>query len=691
MSGQSVLDVKFQDLMPKDFKVVLNKTLDDVVKELKVAVGDALGISGKMTDLGVISTRDGAIGGVRFGVDDARFGDVQQVIKKKLGSLAERAGVAHLGVAHRNSRMNALLDKTVQIYDDDPIGMQALEDYIKQVNGRIIQTYHNKAGYTTVRAQMPNAHFRGSPLSVSQSFSQFGAISADTHAELAVKRMAAEQEAARQLAAQKAYEQQQREENKAYYNQLKNRYGVDEYGNPKVNFSAIAGEEGFLEEETVKEKAAELATRKPDLGVLSGDADERYFQSQEERRKKLGIVSEETAAERSEAKSFLTSTKMSLAALVVVTKQILTAVLKLLDKELQQSYTAQAMNMNIDDLASLEKGVEAMTGRTGIATAAARGVFGAFGPTQVNSEAAKAVALASGTEALNDVINNMVLGGRVTTDALKAILEGAYANYAKGVNIYGEGIVGRDRARADIAAELKSLGMDEMFLAYARYQDTAGKYGSGDFDSFLRYRRIYGADKGAAAGQMKTAATTYADVKAANAVNNVVDFGPGDAEVVGNPEEDLTVRLLRGLGKYAANDRTGNINRAFNALSNRSIPDNLDEVSKILRTRLRSLDSDTSPQAAQEREMLPILLKLLDDYEKSTILGALSPESIAAGTSMAALGGGTNYFDYSSVTNTAPPAAQGNGTFNIRITTDKSDVVFPGVPLNEDNYVTVWG
>ena len=624
MEDQSVIDIKFKDVLARDLKDVIGKTLDGLVKDLASASKEALGVSGKLTNLGIIPQKDGRIGGIRFAVDSARRDDVEKAMRDRLGNLSYQSGVGSIASVESNAKMQAFSEPFIRLPNNDPAYAQSMFDYLKSVGGEVLWTEQFE-DYIALRARVPHSHIQGNKLSTMQQL-----------------------------------EERKRESYSIINAQL----------------------------DAKRTAAAAEAIRKKDSGFIS----ETDLESQEEKRRKLGIIADdETAVEKSETKSFFDSTKLHLATIAITVKKILSAVMKLLDKELQQSYTAQAMNMDINDLASLEKGVEAMTGRTGVATAAARGVFGAFGPTQVSSEAAKAVALASGTEALNDVINNMVLGGRVTTDALRAILEGAYENYKKGVNIYGEGTVGRDKARADIAAELRNLGMDEMFLAYARYQDTAGKYGSGDFDSFLRYRRIYGAEKGAAAGQMKSAADTYAAVKATNLVNNAVDFGASDVEVINNPNADVTERLLRGLGKYAANDRTGTISRAFNALSNQFIPDNLDDVSKILRTRLQNLEGVTSPQAVQERELLPVLLDLLKEYEKGMILGAISPESVAAGTKMAFTGGGINYIDYSSVNNNTPVAAQGNGTFNIRITTDKSDVVFPGVPLNEDNYVTVWG
>ena len=120
------------------------------------------------------------------------------------------------------------------------------------------------------------------------------------------------------------------------------------------------------------------------------------------------------------------------------------------------------------------------------------------------------------------------------------------------------------------------------------------------------------------------------------------------------------------------------------------IPD-IDDVMGALKNRLRSIEGVSTGQADKERELIPQLLRLLEQYDKNFITGMISPESIAAGTNMAALSGSTNYFDYSSVTNTTPGTAQGNGTFTIRLVTEKEDTVFSGVNIDSDNFVVVRG
>lgn len=620
-TDQSVIDIKFEDVLARDLKSVLGKTLDELVKDLVKSSKDALGVSGSLTNLGIIPTKEGTIGGVRFAVDSARRNDVQRAMRDLLGKYAERAGVGKVASVLSNTDVQAFSEPFIRLPNDDPAFAKSVLDFIDRSGGEVLWS-ENYKDYIALRARVPHSHLVGNKLSTMQQLNQY------------------------------------------------NR----ESGNIIAN--SIKAE---------KIAAAAEAIRKKDAGYIS----ETDLAEQEERRRQLGIVTDEdaTSAEKQEVKSFLNSTTLSLGALVVTTKKILSAVLKLLDKELQQSYTAAAMNMDINDLASLEKGVEAMTGRTGVATAAARGVFSAFGPMRVNSEAARAVALASGSKALEDVINNMTLGERKTTEALRAILEGAYANYKAGRNIYGEGFVGREKAYTDIADELKALGMEDMFGAYASYMDNVP--GAYNFDTFLQYRRIRKAAEGAAAGRKISQLSTWKDVQAANAVNYATDFGPTTKDIVENPEVDIRERLLHGLGAFSGSNNK--IREAFDALSSGLMIPNIDDVIGVLKNRLRSIKGIDTGQAAQERELIPQLLQLLEQYDKNFITGMISPESIAAGTNMAALSGGTNYFDYSSVTNTTPGTAQGNGTFTIRLVTEKEDTVFPGVNIDSDNFVVVRG
>lgn len=619
-TDQSVIDIKFEDVLARDLKAVLGKTLDGLVKDLIASSKAAVG-TGQLTNLGIIPTKEGAIGGIRFAVDSARREDVQIAMKDLLKSYAERAGVGSIASVSSNAKMPAFSEPFIRLPNDDPAFAKSVLDFIDRSGGEVLWS-ENYKDYIALRARVPHSHLAGNKLSTMQQLNQY------------------------------------------------NR----ESGNIIAN--SIKAE---------KIAAAAEAIRKKDAGYIS----ETDLAEQEERRRQLGIVTDEdaTSAEKQEVKSFLNSTTLSLGALVVTTKKILTAVLKLLDKELQQSYTAAAMNMDINDLASLEKGVEAMTGRTGVATAAARGVFGAFGPTRVNSEAARAVALASGSKALEDVINNMTLGERKTTEALRAILEGAYANYKAGRNIYGEGFVGREKAYTDIGDELKALGMEDMFGAYASYMDNVP--GAYNFDTFLQYRRVRKAAEGAAAGRKISQMSTWKDVQAANAVNYAADFGPATKDIVENPEVDIRERLLHGLGAFSGSD--SRIRKAFDALSSGLMIPDIDDVMGALKNRLRSIEGVSTGQADKERELIPQLLRLLEQYDKNFITGMISPESIAAGTNMAALSGGTNYFDYSSVTNTTPGTAQGNGTFTIRLVTEKEDTVFPGVNIDSDNFVVVRG
>jgi hypothetical protein len=620
-TDQSVIDIKFEDVLARDLKSVLGKTLDELVKDLVKSSKDALGVSGSLTNLGIIPTKEGTIGGVRFAVDSARRNDVQRAMRDLLGKYAERAGVGKVASVLSNTDVQAFSEPFIRLPNNDPAFAKSVLDYIEGAGGEVLWS-ENFKDYIALRARVPHSHLAGNKLSTMQQLNQYSR----------------------------------------------------EAGNIITDNMKAA-----------KLAADAEAIRKKDAGYIS----ETDLAEQEERRRQLGIVTDEdaTSAEKQEVKSFLNSTTLSLGALVVTTKKILNAVLKLLDKELQQSYTAAAMNMDINDLASLEKGVEAMTGRTGVATAAARGVFSAFGPTRVNSEAARAVALASGSKALEDVINNMTLGERRTTEALRAILEGAYANYKAGRNIYGEGFVGREKAYTDIGDELRALGMEDMFGAYASYMDNVP--GAYNFDTFLQYRRIRKAAEGAAAGRKISQMSTWKDVQAANAVNDVTDFGPATKDIVENPKTDLRERLLFGLGAFSGSDNR--IRKAFDALSSGLMIPDIDDVMGALKDRLKSIKGIDTGQAAQERELIPQLLRLLEQYDKNFITGMISPESIAAGTNMAALSGGTNYFDYSSVTNTTPGTAQGNGTFTIRLVTEKEDTVFPGVNIDSDNFVVVRG
>lgn len=620
-TDQSVIDIKFEDVLARDLKAVLGKTLDELTKDLIKSSKDALGVSGSLTNLGIIPTKEGTIGGVRFAVDSARRNDVQRAMRDLLGKYAERAGVGKVASVLSNTDIQAFSEPFIRLPNDDPAFAKSVLDFIDRSGGEVLWS-ENYKDYIALRARVPHSHLAGNKLSTMQQLNQYN-----------------------------------RESGNIIANSIK-----------AEKIAAVAE-----------------AIRKKDAGYVS----ETDLAEQEERRRQLGIVTDEdaTSAEKQEVKSFLNSTTLSLGALVVTTKKILTAVLKLLDKELQQSYTAAAMNMDINDLASLEKGVEAMTGRTGVATAAARGVFGAFGPTRVNSEAARAVALASGSKALEDVINNMTLGERKTTEALRAILEGAYANYKAGRNIYGEGFVGREKAYTDIADELKALGMEDMFGAYASYMDNVP--GAYNFDTFLQYRRIRKAAEGADAGRKISQMSTWKDVQAANAVNYAADFGPATKDIVENPEVDIRERLLHGLGAFSGSD--SRIRKAFDALSSGLMIPDIDDVMGALKNRLRSIEGVSTGQADKERELIPQLLRLLEQYDKNFITGMISPESIAAGINMAALSGGTNYFDYSSVTNTTPGTAQGNGTFTIRLVTEKEDTVFPGVNIDSDNFVVVRG
>ena len=171
-TDQSVIDIKFEDVLARDLKSVLGKTLDELVKDLVKSSKDALGVSGSLTNLGIIPTKEGTIGGVRFAVDSARRNDVQRAMRDLLGKYAERAGVGKVASVLSNTDVQAFSEPFIRLPNNDPAFAKSVLDYIEGAGGEVLWS-ENFKDYIALRARVPHSHLVGNKLSTMQQLNQY--------------------------------------------------------------------------------------------------------------------------------------------------------------------------------------------------------------------------------------------------------------------------------------------------------------------------------------------------------------------------------------------------------------------------------------------------------------------------------------------------------------------------------------
>ena len=707
MAGQSVLDIKFQDVAAGDLKNTINKSVEELIKDITKNVQDALGISGTMSSLGVIPTREGAIGGIRFGVDDKYFDAVRNAVRGRLGKLSEAAGIVHLASVSRNSSMDAFVKRSVQIYNDDPNSLSELKALLESAGGRIIQSYPNKGGYTTYYSQFLNRHDVGNPLSTLQMYNSIGAASQDFHnANMLVQQQEAEK-AARIAAAQRQAELQRRRTAIDYNNELANRKLTH------ANWGAISGEEGYdwsLDDEEAERKAQALAeakaaeaTEKPNIGFIRGDADEKYFESQAERRKRLGIITDEKegVASGAEKSAFFKKSIVLLSAISASVVKIFGVVSKIWEQSLSTVFAAQGANVDPNKLMTLSNILDKYGFKRGSAEAAVNTLAGGLmDPLHINDSLIQNLAPLFKEGKFSSIIYDMLMGegdtfgalGKIIEAARTKVKEGGWVNSKNKGHSYGQVYQNLSRAGS---------GFADIFQAFMEVQgvidEETAKYGMSSFDltfeDFLASSGVVatGLESGADKAKALNAVKAYWSNKIKNAVRTVGDKNvPSEGAPVTNAAVAIYTAENAGLGDIV----NASTMRAIRAEGVGSAGDN--KTLKATREALTAASEGASDQVKKTILELQKLINMEADLGASDKLtgsgkgfkgkNVAPPQStnprskLKASTSMlegTAYGmdgigpGGISYYDYTSTINNTPDTALADTRFILEIHTDK--------------------
>lgn len=627
MDDQSVLDIKFKDVLARDLKSVLGKTLDELVKDLVRSSKDALGVSGTMTNLGVIPDREGRISGIRFAVDSAVKDDVQKALRVRLGQLATYSGVRQIASVLSNTDVQAFSEPFIRLPNDEPAFAKSVIDFINSSGGEILGS-ENYEDYIALRARIPHSHIVGNKLSTFQQ--------------------------------------------------------LNEYKRDAKNIIS----------ESIENKriaAAAEAARKKDFGYVS----EAELLSDEERRKKLGIVEEENTASEIEKTSFFNKSLIYLAGIGETVRRIFGVVSKLYDNALKASYTAQAANVDPDKLRALEYALQGFGFDRGVAGAAVGLISGGLmNPLQLNENLVDTLAPVMG-KSTAEMVNEMLLGGGDTLSALTMIMEAARKKVAAG-GMTKSGDPGK--AFSEVFGQLKTAGgsLELMFQAYMKAVEKANKQGweKFTFSDFLSLFPAEGTDISADAALQKYFLGAKVKAGAENTVYGAT-YEPGTTyrnfAWKGNPfkTEEGFLKALNSFGYSAVTDDdifklepALKDLKASGAVGGAALEDLKRLLDTIADMRARKWQTN-APYWDTNGFALPF--DIVSD--KDAFLGP-AVERAAQGFTGFLNSGGVNYFDYTT-NNTASASAQEPGRMqmdmNLRIN-GKEAGVFP-LEFGPDNFV----
>lgn len=625
-TDQSVIDIKFKDVLARDLKSVLGKTLDELTKDLIKSSDTALGVSGTLTNLGIIPTKEGTIGGIRFAVDSARRDDVQKAMRDLLGQYAERAGVGKIASVLSNTDMQAFSEPFIRLPNDDPAYAKDFFDFIKSVGGEVLWSEQYK-DYIALRTRIPHSHIKGHKLSTAQQLDErkreaFSLI----NAQLEANRVAADAE----------------------------------------------------------------AIRKKDAGYVS----ETELAEQEERRRQLGIVTDEgsSIAKEQEQTGYFNKSLLYFAAITEIVRRILGFVTKIYDNALQLSYSAKAANVDADKLKALELALQGFNVDKGAAKSAVSLIAGGLmNPFQLNESLVGTIAPILGQSSA-DVVKNMLMGEGDTLGALTMIMEAARGKVASG------GFTGtKDKAKAyaEVHKQLEAAGggLESVFEAYMRAVDKDYELnkGVGDFgfSDFLRLFSVSDTEKAADAALQKSYTDTLIERKGLNYLfTNTYDpdalwtTNKFDTKPYKNKLEFYDA--LQGFGVTPAVDAdTATLKDAVYGISSKGLSKDQQKILQRLKDTVNILDAWKGQKGTDYWESQGYALPMPRRYSADGTL-----ESMLQGTEPGFFGG-TVYNEIDNSVNTSSAAGGGSMDISLNIRGGGKDMGTYPLEINANNMITI--
>ncbi len=624
-TDQSVIDIKFEDVLARDLKAVLGKTLDGLVKDLIASSKAAVG-TGQLTNLGIIPTKEGAVGGIRFAVDTARRNDVQIAMKNLLGEYAERAGVGKVASVSSNTGMQAFSEPFIRLPNDDPAFAKSVLDFIDRSGGEVLWS-ENYKDYTALRVRMPHSHFAGNKLSTMQQLNQY------------------------------------------------NR----ESGNIIAN--SIKAE---------KIAAAAEAIRKKDAGYVS----ETDLAEQEEKRRQLGIVTDEgsSIAKEQEQTGYFNKSLLYFAAITETVRRILGFVTKIYENALQLSYSAKATNVDADKLKALELALQGFGVDKGAAKSAVGLIAGGLmNPFQLNESLVGTIAPILGQSSA-DVVKNMLMGEGDTLGALTMIMEAARGKVASG------GFTGtkdRSKAYAEVHKQLAAAGggLESIFEAYMRAVDKDYELnkGVGDFgfSDFLRLFSVSGTENAADAALQKAYMDALIERNGLNYLftNTYSPNKPwtnfkSKAKPYKNKMEFYDA--LRGFGVTPAADADiDTLKEAVSGISSQGLSKDQGDILKRLKDTVDALDAWKMQKGTDYWGTQGYDLPMPRRYSADGTL-----ESMLQGTEPGFFGG-TVYNEIDNSVNTSSAAGGGSMDISLNIRGGGKDMGTYPLEMNANNMITI--
>lgn len=615
MEDQSVIDIKFKDVLARDLKDVIGKTLDGLVKDLASASKEALGVSGKLTNLGIIPQKDGRIGGIRFAVDSARRDDVAKAMRDRLGNLSYQSGVGSIASVESNAKMQAFSEPFIRLPNNDPAYAQSMFDYLKSVGGEVLWTEQFE-DYIALRARVPHSHIQGNKLSTMQQLD---------------------------------------ERKREAFTLI----------NDQMNAKRTA--------------AAAEAIRKKDSGYIS----ETDLESQEEKRRKLGVIAEdeskENVADKQDKKQFFTKSLAALSSIVAIVGKIASTLWKLAEQSVQTHYEAMSYGVNANDLQSFRNALE----NSGIPTSEASKAIGAvvgglINPFTLDAGLVKKLAPVLGSD-LAGTIKQMLSKKEDPFGALKIIMESARRQVndpnsmwtiPKMVNqlgVFGPTFAGY------MTWLKRQTGSDKMdFFDYMGYDPA--RYMNESAETGFQWKNLYGRTKHFLQNVGRSIISSGTYLPGAEGVYQRLGINPEDLSI-----EDLIEAL-----KFENNPEINKYYHKFGTGYNRATgaPLYKGEMNK---------DLNTLENALEELKTLNTSF-LMNPFKDTT--GSLV-ETMAYGMNGGGFaGGGTMYNEINNIMdNSVSGGAGGKTSIDLHVTVGDRDAgTFP-LLLDANNMITVntWG
>lgn len=446
-------------------------------------------------------------------------------------------------------------------------------------------------------------------------------------------------------------------------------YGVElrERGLEDADFSAV-GNEGYYDWDV-----AEEAAKKRNTGYIS----EAELISQEERRRQLGIVTDEgekpDIASAQDKKAYFTKSLAALTGILAVLGKIASTLWKLAEQSIQTHYEAMSYGVDPNRLASFQNVLEDVGIPKNEANKAMGAVVGGLiNRFNLDEGLIQRLAPVMG-EDLAGTVSQMLSKSHDPFGALKLIMENA------------RGQVSRPGSVWDVQSMANQLGVfGPSFLGYMNWLDRQENPAGKSFYDFLGYDPA-----------------KYLDESAETGFNIKDKFGRAKhfLQNVGRNILSSGTRLRGAAGVY---QRLGidpsemSLEDLIDALKTESSPD----INSYYRKFGTGMGPDGAPYYRQElRKDLNVLEKALERLQGSDILGFLDPfesksgslvENMAYGFGGAGAGfGGTIYNEIDNSVNTSSAAGGSSMDISLNIRGGGKDMGTYPLEINANNMITI--